>query len=69
MIKVCRRVERRVVPVQLPEPVVDVRVPVPNVAEITLEVAVVDGIKAYDGDVKPYVCFGELVANEVVFSG
>lgn len=46
----------------------NVRVPMPDVAQIALEVAVVNGIEAHDGDIKPDVCFSELVANDVVFS-
>lgn len=46
----------------------NVRVPVPDVAQIALEVAVVNGIEAHYGNIKPDVCFGELVANDVVIS-
>jgi hypothetical protein len=49
VLKVCRVLERRIVPVQLAHPAVQVRVPITDVADVALEVADVDRVKADDG--------------------
>ena len=46
MVKVARILERRVRPVELPHPAVDIWVPIANGTQVALEVADIDGIEA-----------------------
>ena len=64
MLEVGCILERRVVPIKVLHPPVDVRVPVADGPGIALEVTVVDGIEAYDCRVEPDVCLGESVTDE-----
>lgn len=66
--KVGRFLERRVVPIEVPLPPVQVGEIVPDRAEVALEVVVVDGIETNDGRERADIDFGELIADEVVFA-
>ena len=50
-----RPAEGRYIPIQLPDPPVQVRIPGADVADVALEVLDVDGIEADDGRVEPHV--------------
>lgn len=64
MLEVGRILERRVVPVKVLQPLVDVRVPVADGPSIALEVTVINGIEAHDRRVEPDVCLGESITDE-----
>lgn len=64
MLEVGRVLERGVVPVKVPQPLMDVWVPIADGPSIALEVTVVDGIEAHDRRVEPDVCFRESVTKE-----
>lgn len=66
MLKLCRlRPKRIVVPVQVSQPFVEGRVSRADVADVTLEVLDVDGVKADDGRVQADVGFCYLRAKVV----
>ena len=64
MLEVGRILERGMVPVKVQHPLVNMRVPVTDSPSIALEVAVVDGIEAYNRRVEPDICLGESVPDE-----
>lgn len=64
MLEVGCILERGVVPVKVPHPLVDMRVPITDRPGIALEVTVINRVEAHDRRVEPDVCFGELVTNE-----
>jgi len=64
MLEVGRILERGVVPVKVPQPLVDLRVPVADSPSVALEVTVVDGIEPHDCRVEPDVCLGESITDE-----
>ena len=55
--KLGRVLEGRVVPVQMPHPLVQVIVAAPDISNITFEVLHVDGIEANNGGVETDVSF------------
>jgi hypothetical protein len=65
MLELRRLLERRYVPIQIPEPAMDGRVPAADVADVALEVLQVDCVEADDGHVQAYVCFGDVGAEVV----
>lgn len=64
--KLGRVLERRVVPVEVPQPLVDVRVAGADVANVALEVLHVDGVEADDGREESDVGLGDRVAKVVL---
>lgn len=62
MLKLRRAPKRTLVPIQLPHPLVQRRVPGPNVANVALEMLHVHGVEADDGGVETDVCFGDVFA-------
>jgi hypothetical protein len=58
MFKIRRLFKRRIIPVEMAEPLVDRRVAGANVADVTFEVLDVDGVEADDGGVEADVGFG-----------
>jgi len=50
----------RVVPVQMPHPAMEVRVPASDVADVALEVLHLDRVEADDGCKETDVCFGDV---------
>lgn len=55
--------ERRHLPVQIPEPGVDARVPAPDVPQVDLEVLHVHDVEAHDGGVQTHVGLGDRLAE------
>ena len=53
------------VPVELPDPAVQIRISGADVADVALEVLHVDGIEANDGRVEPHVRFRDVGAEVV----
>ena len=62
MLKLRRAAKRLDVPVQFPQPLMQMRKPAPDIGDVALEVLHVDGVEAHDGGVQPYIRFGDLVA-------
>lgn len=60
--------KRRMIPIQIPQPLVDPRVAAPDVADVGLEMLDVDDVEADDGRVEADVCLGD-VGAEVEGSG
>ena len=60
MLKLRRLLERRYVPVQLPEPLMQCRITRSDIADVALEVLHVDRVEANDGSVEANVCFGDV---------
>lgn len=67
MLKLRRVFERRYVPVQLPEPLMQRRITRSDITNVALEMLHIDGVEANDGSVKANVCFGD-VGTEIVRS-
>ena len=67
VLKLSGVLERRVIPVQLPHPFVQMRVAGADVSQIGLEVLNVHAVKSNDGGEQAYVSFGDAVV-EVEFS-
>lgn len=66
VVKVGGLVERRVAPVQLAHPLVDVGVLVADHPDVALEVLHVDGVEPDDGGEQPHVGFSESVTSKVL---
>lgn len=62
MRKLRRIAKRRDIPVQIPQPLMDIRIPRSDVPDVRLEVLHIDGIEADDGRVEAHVGFGDVVA-------
>ena len=56
MLEVGRTPKHGVVPVKVPRPLVDMRVPITDGPGIALEVTVINRVEAYDRRVEPDVC-------------
>ena len=63
--KLCRLTERRFVPVQLPDPAMQRRIPGANIAQVALEMLHVHGVEADDRRVESDVCLCDLGAEIV----
>lgn len=63
MLKHRRLVECRHIPIQIPHPLMDRRIPTPNIPDIALEVLHVDRIEADDRRVEPYIGLRDFVAE------
>lgn len=61
--------ECRDIPIQPPQPRMDSRVPRSNIANITLKVLDIDGVKADDRSKEPNIRLGDVVAEVVVGFG
>ena len=59
MLKLRRFPKSRYIPIQFPQPIMQLRVPAPDISNITLEVLDVDGIEANDGGVEADVGFSD----------
>ena len=57
-----------IVPIQIPDPLVNIRVARPYVPDIAFKVLNIDGIEADDCREESDICFGDVVA-EVVRAG
>lgn len=71
MLKLRRVLERRHVPVELPQPLVQRRITRSDVTNVALEMLHIDGVEANDGGVEANVCFGDVgtkVVGSSVFS-
>lgn len=71
MLKLRCVLERRHVPVELPQPLVQRRITRSDVTNVALEMLHIDGIEANDGGVEANVCFGDVgtkVVGSSVFS-
>jgi hypothetical protein len=66
VLKFCRILECRVVPVQMPHPLVKVGIPRSDVSDVALEVLHVDGIKTHDCSVEANVGFRDLRRGEQI---
>jgi hypothetical protein len=69
VIKLCRILERRVVPVQVPHPLVKIGVATPNVTNVALEVLYVDGVEAHNRGVKTNIGFRDCGRGEEIRGG
>lgn len=67
--KLRRLPERRHIPIQMPQPPMNMRVSTPHIPQITLEMLNVDDVEAYDGREETDVSFGDGVAEVVFVSG
>ena len=67
MLKLRRVLERRHVPVQLPQPFMQRRITRSDIADVALEMLHIDGIEPNDCSVEANVCFGD-VGTEIVRS-
>ena len=65
MHKIRRILKRRYIPIQMPQPFMEVRVAGADVADVALEVLDVDDVETDDGGVEADVGFGEAVAEVV----
>lgn len=68
VLKLCRSPKCRHVPVQIPHPLVQIRISRPDVANVALEVLHVNRVEADDRGVQPHICFCD-VGAEVVRTG
>ncbi len=68
MFKLCRLPKRGYVPIELPQPIMQLRIPTPDVSDIALEVLDVDRVEAYDRGVEADVGFCD-VGAKVVWRG
>jgi hypothetical protein len=68
VIKVGRVLERRIVPVEVLHPLVNVGISIPNGAVVALEMAMVDGVETNDCGVQTNVGFSHAVTDEEDFS-
>jgi len=64
VVKVRGVLERRVLPVQLLHPPVDIRISMADIADVTFEVPDIDWIETDDSDPKPNVCLGQLIPDD-----
>lgn len=55
--------ERRNIPVQIPQPLMDIRIPRSYIPDVRLEVLDVDDIKSHNRSVESNVCFCDFVAK------
>lgn len=70
MLKVRRLLAKRVVlPVQIPHPPVQMRIPAADVPDVTFEMLHVDGVEAYDGREETDVGLGDGRRGEEVWRG
>lgn len=60
MRKLRRLSKRRYLPIQLPQPPMNIRVSTSHIPDIRLEMLHVDGVEADHGCVEPYVGFGDV---------
>lgn len=67
MLELSRLLERRYVPVQLPQPLVQRRITRSNITDVALEMLHIDWIEANDGGIEANVCFSD-VGTEIVGS-
>lgn len=65
MFKLRRLPKRRLIPIQFPQPLMQRRIPRPNIADIALEMLHVDRIKADDGRIQADIGFGDVRAEIV----
>lgn len=68
MFKLRRLAKCRYVPIELPQPIMQLRIPTPDVSDIALEVLDVDRVEAYDRGVETDVGFCD-VGAKVVWGG
>ena len=67
MLKLRRVLERRYVPVQFSQPLMQSRITRSDITDVALEMLHIDGVEANDGCVEANVCFGD-VGTEIVGS-
>ena len=67
MLKLSRLLERRYVPVQLPQPLMQRRITRSNITDVALKMLHIDWIEANDGGIEANICFSE-VSTEIVWS-
>ena len=65
--KLRRLLERRYIPVQLPQPLMQRRITRSDIADVALEMLHIDGVEANDGSIEANVRFGD-VGTEIVGS-
>lgn len=66
MLKLRRPPKRLMLPIQLPHPPMQMRVPRANIPHIALKVLDVDGVEANDGGVQSDVCLCDVRGGEEV---
>lgn len=59
MLKLRRLPEGRNIPVQMPEPFMQRRIPGSDIADVAFEMLDVDGVETDDGGVEADICFGD----------
>ena len=69
MLKVASLFERCITPVQLAHPAMQIRIPIPDRADIALERSMVSNIKPYDCRKQPDIRLGKSSAHKVLFTG
>lgn len=67
MLKLRRILESRYIPIQMPQPLMQIRVPRANVADISSEVLDVNGVETDDCGVEADICFGDCGRGEEVW--
>jgi hypothetical protein len=65
MLELRRLLERRDVPVQIPQPAMDGRIAAADIADVAFEVLDIDRVEARDSHVQAYVRFGDISAEVV----
>ena len=65
MLKLRRLSESGYIPVQMPQPLMQRRVPRADIADIALKMLDVDGVEPNDGGIKANVCFGDGFAEVI----
>lgn len=66
MLKLRRLPKRHMIPIQPPHPLMQIRIPAPNISDVALEMLDVDGVEAHNGGVEADVCFGGVRGREQV---
>lgn len=59
----CRLAKRRDIPIQIPQPLMQMRITAPDVPDIGLEMLHVDSIEANYGREEPYIRFGDVLSE------
>lgn len=64
VLKVCRDLEFRVIPIQVAHPLIQVRIVTPDGPQIALEMLDITAIKSNDGRIKTNISFGQVVSEQ-----
>lgn len=63
MLKLCRSIERRHFPIQIPQPFVERRIARANITNIAFKVLHVYWIESSNGGIETDICFGDMLSK------